>query len=629
MGGGVRVGLEPGAERGQASVSRPYRSLYRWMALTDSGCVLAGLLIAYQYRFGTLWPSTDFWVVLGLAPFVTVAFALGFGLYRVHQCSSLEEFRRILLAISMTITSIAMLSYWSKVSYSRLWIGVACLLCLLFAVISRRLWHREIRRGWVEGRLGFETLIVGTNDEAEHLAHLLTGGKLGFRPLGFVATSARSGASALPVLGRIGELRELIHRTGANCVFVAATAVQAADVKHVLKARRLDGVEIRVTANVPATLSTTRVTPQSVGGLMALSVNAVRLTRGQAIAKRVFDVVLSTAGLLLIWPLLLAVAIAVKLDDGGPVLFRQQRVGLQRRPFTLLKFRTMVPRAELLLADLLGRNEADGPLFKVREDPRVTRVGRWLRRLLTSAVAVQRLLPRLGKPLKAGQLRGQPVGLQAGEHLVRRLVDGLVLGVQDHLGLQRRLVGVGDAGEVGDHPGQRLGVQTLHVTLGAGRDRRGHVHLHEVAHRGAHPVARLPVRRDGGDHHHHAVLGELARDVADAGDVGVPVLVAEAQLLAEVGTDLVAVEHLDAVPALEQTGRERAGDRGLARAGQPGQPQDEAGVVVHADESLPGRGSLGRGDRLGQLACCWYASIRMRATSGRLNSGGGSSPPAR
>ncbi len=380
MGGGVRVGLEPGAERGQASVSRPYRSLYRWMALTDSGCVLAGLLIAYQYRFGTLWPSTDFWVVLGLAPFVTVAFALGFGLYRVHQCSSLEEFRRILLAISMTITSIAMLSYWSKVSYSRLWIGVACLLCLLFAVISRRLWHREIRRGWVEGRLGFETLIVGTNDEAEHLAHLLTGGKLGFRPLGFVATSARSGASALPVLGRIGELRELIHRTGANCVFVAATAVQAADVKHVLKARRLDGVEIRVTANVPATLSTTRVTPQSVGGLMALSVNAVRLTRGQAIAKRVFDVVLSTAGLLLIWPLLLAVAIAVKLDDGGPVLFRQQRVGLQRRPFTLLKFRTMVPRAELLLADLLGRNEADGPLFKVREDPRVTRVGRWLRR---------------------------------------------------------------------------------------------------------------------------------------------------------------------------------------------------------------------------------------------------------
>jgi len=350
------------------------------MALTDSGSVLAGLLIAYQYRFGTLWPSTDFWMVLGLAPFVTVAFALGFGLYRVHQCSSLEEFRRILLAITMTITSIVMVAYWSKVSYSRLWIGAACLLCLLFAVVSRRLWHREIRRGWAAGRFGFDTLIVGTNHEAEHLARLLAGGKLGFRPLGFVGTSTGSASSTLPVLGGIGELRELIHRTRANCVFVAATAVQAADVKHVLKARRLDGVEIRVTANVPAMLSATRVTPQSVGGLMALSVNAVRLTRGQAIAKRVFDVLVAAAALLLVWPLLLAVAVAIKLSDGGPVLFRQQRVGLHRRPFTLLKFRTMVPRAELLLTEVLGRNEADGPLFKVREDPRVTRIGRWLRR---------------------------------------------------------------------------------------------------------------------------------------------------------------------------------------------------------------------------------------------------------
>ncbi len=359
---------------------RPYRALYRWMALTDSGSVLAGLLIAYQYRFGTLWPSADFWVVLGLAPFVTVVFSLGFGLYRVHQCSSLEEFRRILVAITMTITSIMMVSYWSKVSYSRLWIGVACLLCLLFAVISRRLWHREIRRGWAEGRFGFDTLIIGTNQEAEHLVRLLDGGKLGFRPLGLVATSAEQASSSLPVLGRIGELRELIRKTGANCVFVAASAVHGADVKHVLKARRLDGVEVRVTANVPAMLSATRVTPQSVGGLMALSVNAVRLTRGQAIAKRAFDIVVSAAGLLLLCPLLLAVAMAIKLSDGGPVLFRQQRVGLQRRPFTLLKFRTMVPRAETLLADLLCRNEADGPLFKVREDPRVTPVGRWLRR---------------------------------------------------------------------------------------------------------------------------------------------------------------------------------------------------------------------------------------------------------
>jgi exopolysaccharide biosynthesis polyprenyl glycosylphosphotransferase len=365
-----------------AAENRLYTSLYRWMAFTDCLCVVAALLIAYQFRFGQLWPSDDFWLVLLVAPFVTLAFGVGFGLYRTHQYSSLEEFRRIVLSLSMTITAIVMLSFWSKASFSRLWIGYSWVLALVLAGMSRRLWHREIRRSWSHGELTFDTLIVGTNQEAGHLADLLTSSKLGYRPLGFVRTSADPAMDgSLPALGSIGQLRELIHETGANCVFVAATAVQAADLKHVLKARRLDGIEIRVTANVPAMLATTRVTPRSVGGLMTLSINAVRLTQAQAFAKRTFDVVVSTVGLLLIWPLLLAVAIAIKLDGhGGAVLFRQQRVGRHRQLFTLLKFRTMVLEAEDRLAELAGRNEADGPLFKLRDDPRITRVGRFLRR---------------------------------------------------------------------------------------------------------------------------------------------------------------------------------------------------------------------------------------------------------
>jgi exopolysaccharide biosynthesis polyprenyl glycosylphosphotransferase len=377
---GSLVALDRRAVRAAAD-NRLYTSLYRWMALTDCLCVVAGLLIAYQFRFGQLWPSNDFWLVLAVAPFVTLAFGVGFGLYRSHQYSSLEEFRRIVLSLSMTVTGIVMLSFWSKASFSRLWIGYSWVLALVLAAVSRRLWHREIRRSWADGELTFDTLIVGTNSEADHLADLLTSSKLGYRPLGFVATSAQpASGGSLPVLGPIGELRELIRETGANCVFVAATAVQAADVKHVLKARRLDGIEIRVTANVPAMLATTRVTPRSVGGLMTLSINAVRLTRAQAVAKRTFDLVVSSIALLLVSPVLLAVAVAIKLEGGGPVLFRQARVGMHRQPFTVLKFRTMVREAELQLADLAGRNEADGPLFKLRDDPRITRVGRLLRR---------------------------------------------------------------------------------------------------------------------------------------------------------------------------------------------------------------------------------------------------------
>jgi exopolysaccharide biosynthesis polyprenyl glycosylphosphotransferase len=106
----------------------------------------------------------------------------------------------------------------------------------------------------------------------------------------------------------------------------------------------------------------------------------VRLTRAQSIAKRTFDLAVSAVGLLLIAPVLALIALAIRVDSDGAVLFRQERVGLHRQRFQVLKFRTMVVGAENMLADLKALNEADGPLFKLRQDPRVTRVGRFLRR---------------------------------------------------------------------------------------------------------------------------------------------------------------------------------------------------------------------------------------------------------
>jgi exopolysaccharide biosynthesis polyprenyl glycosylphosphotransferase len=230
------------------------------------------------------------------------------------------------------------------------------------------------------GRLTLRTLVVGANLEAEHLAATLQTRELGFQPVGFVT----GGHDELRlddqrVLGPVGRLPELIRETGADCVFVASSAVTPADVAQVMKARRHERVEVRFTANLPAVLSS-RLAPQTVGDVMALSVNVPQLTRVQAAAKRACDVAVAALGLLTLAPLLAAVAVAVKATSRGPVLFRQERVGLRGRPFTLVKFRTMVDGAELLLGGLLDRNEADGPLFKLRRDPRVTRVGAVLRR---------------------------------------------------------------------------------------------------------------------------------------------------------------------------------------------------------------------------------------------------------
>lgn len=100
----------------------------------------------------------------------------------------------------------------------------------------------------------------------------------------------------------------------------------------------------------------------------------------QARAKRGLDFLLSLAALIVLAPLLVLIAIAIRLDSRGPVIFRQTRCGKDGKPFTFLKFRSMVVDAELRQADLLQQNEADGPIFKIRKDPRITTVGRFIRR---------------------------------------------------------------------------------------------------------------------------------------------------------------------------------------------------------------------------------------------------------
>jgi exopolysaccharide biosynthesis polyprenyl glycosylphosphotransferase len=203
----------------------------------------------------------------------------------------------------------------------------------------------------------------------------------GFRPLGMVATGGEPDdrSPGFPILGTVAELRDVIHEVGAECVFVAASALSAGEMGYVSKAVRLEGVEVRVTATLPEVLSS-RVAVQSLGGVTALSLRPVRLTGTQAVVKRVFDVVIATLGAVVLSPVFLISALAVKLSSPGPVLFRQVRVGHRGRPFTMLKFRTMRVGADAMVEDLRLRHGVDDLMFKLHDDPRVTRVGRFLRR---------------------------------------------------------------------------------------------------------------------------------------------------------------------------------------------------------------------------------------------------------
>jgi exopolysaccharide biosynthesis polyprenyl glycosylphosphotransferase len=191
--------------------------------------------------------------------------------------------------------------------------------------------------------------------------------------------SPRLRETDLPLLGSIQELREVVRQTSAECLFVSSAEVGVGGMAYVTELARLERLELRATSNFPEML-THRLAVQPVGGVMALSLKPASLTGPQALAKRIFDVVVGSLALVVSIPLWLGIALAIRLTSRGPVLFRQERVGVRGRPFMLFKFRTMVENAEELLEDLRDRNEAPGPLFKLREDPRLTKVGGWLRR---------------------------------------------------------------------------------------------------------------------------------------------------------------------------------------------------------------------------------------------------------
>ena len=184
----------------------------------------------------------------------------------------------------------------------------------------------------------------------------------------------------VPIIGAESELVETILKQGVTRVVLAFSRSTHEDVLQVVRTAGLRDVHISIVPRYFEIIAA-NVGIADVEGISVLELPVAGLSRLSRFAKRAFDLVVTVPGLILLSPLLLAIAVAIKLDSRGPVLFRQARMGRDDEAFEILKFRTMVIGAEQMRQDLLEGNESDGPLFKIRDDPRVTRVGRLLRRL--------------------------------------------------------------------------------------------------------------------------------------------------------------------------------------------------------------------------------------------------------
>jgi len=183
----------------------------------------------------------------------------------------------------------------------------------------------------------------------------------------------------LPHLGHLEDLEQIVHSHDIDRVIIAFTRSGHNELLRCIRVCRDNQVAIDIVPRLFEFLDGAS-TLDHIGGLPMLSITVPLLSRSSRALKRCSDVLLSAFGLLVASPLMLMVALAIKLDSRGPVFFRQRRVGRGGQPFKILKFRSMHVDAEALKAELAELNEAnDGVMFKIREDPRITRLGRFLR----------------------------------------------------------------------------------------------------------------------------------------------------------------------------------------------------------------------------------------------------------
>ena len=391
------VPTESGTRR---RVRRERFALVSGIGVTDALALLLGLglatLITPPFAAGSLVAAYL------LAPLVSVIVFGAFRLYSTQHMAPNEEFRRVILASAVSVLVLLAISSWTAPPLVGLGIVIAWSSSLVVTLIGRKFWRWLVARARSGGRLVARTLVVGTNLEVERLAKEMRDPEWGYRFVGCVSTSqdlmssiglgdpygngngngnghSNGHGSDLPVVGHIGGIEDIIRETGAECVFVASSAVNQQEMVHVARAARRMSTQLCVSSNMTDTLAS-RLSPHPVGNVMALAVRPVRLSGPQALLKRTFDLVSASVALILLSPLLALIALAIKVESRGPVIFRQLRAGRGGKPFEVLKFRTMVQGAEAMIESLMERNEVDGPIFKMRRDPRITRVGKWLRR---------------------------------------------------------------------------------------------------------------------------------------------------------------------------------------------------------------------------------------------------------
>jgi exopolysaccharide biosynthesis polyprenyl glycosylphosphotransferase len=370
---------------------RQHATAFRLAMMAADGIGAMVLFCAISVaRFGSRWreqwliAGADAIVLAGIFAVLWVTALWLANLYRLRARWAIrsELFDVVRSATAAAVVTFSLLFVYKLPNVSRLFLVqlfATEIVVTLLVRLAVRLGFRALRRQGGSARF---LLVVGDGPSARDFAKRIRRHReLGLRIVGFVGTELTTG----PVeglgerLGRIEDLEDLLHSRVIDEVGVCLEAEDAALVQPIALMCKDEGRIVRIPLNAGApTVTGGRL--EEFDGIPVLSLVSGPDRAVALFVKRLSDVSLAAVGLLVLAPILLAIALWIRWKDGGPVLFRQERVGLNLRPFRVVKFRTMAVDAEERLPDLIDQNALIGHAFKLEDDPRLTRTGRLLRR---------------------------------------------------------------------------------------------------------------------------------------------------------------------------------------------------------------------------------------------------------
>ncbi len=370
-----------GAGVGRAGPAAHFRQL---VAILDGLALIVAFPLAYiaktRWLPSDLTPLYDPSVYVGPAAISALAFVVFLDRRGAYRPAALAHLGPMLVAVlpaaaQALVVGFALLFSFKLAEVSRLFMALYGVAGTALVVSSRFILRRLVVRAQRSGAGAARVLIVGATDEAERIAALLaTEAPFGVEIVGRVAPEQLGDGeeTALWLASRLAS-------DAIDEVVVVSGRYSAERLDRLVEATDREGVALHVVAGVIGR-GLERVVLEEVGEVRLLSLNPHQHPPWGMALKRLGDFITAPLLVVVLLPLWLVVALAIRLDSPGPVFFVQERLGLNKRRFWLVKFRSMVDGAERMQAGLEADNEASGPRFKLRRDPRVTRVGRWLRR---------------------------------------------------------------------------------------------------------------------------------------------------------------------------------------------------------------------------------------------------------